>query len=103
MERPLVGTEEFQVFRSPLAAPSPRSQHRKTCPRSRMPILLPLPTFGTWPARGCPQPQHVREGSGFGTLGPHREVGAAAAEDSRAPGVVSSCALATHSGQNPVA
>ena len=37
------------------------------------------------PERGCPQPQHVREGLLLGIFGPHRAARATAAGDSRAP------------------
>src|SRR5208282_4981539 len=43
---------------------------------------------GTSPERGCPQPQHVRNGLDAGTLGHPWLVGAAAAGDSRAPAPV---------------
>jgi hypothetical protein len=57
--------------------------------------ILTLP-----PERGCPQPQHERKGADPGAVGQACAVGAAAAEDSRAPAasrrrrgvVVSRCA-----------
>ena len=62
-------------------------------PVGRVLIPPPLPAIGTCAERGCPRPQRVRKGAALGARGEEaRIVGAAAAEDSRAPVAVSRCA-----------
>ena len=71
--------------RSTRAAPSgPRSKLTVPASTERLSTRPPCLAFGTWPGRGCPQPQHVRKGLGLGTLGQSCLIGAAAAGDSRA-------------------
>ena len=67
-------------------------RHERAVGQGRFSALPPFFAFGTWPERGCPQPQQQRPRDTAQLSGDPPPCGRAAAGDSRAPVAMPRCA-----------